>query len=368
MKRTIMMMALAAFALATPAPALAGGGNSAAKRQADGHARRGVTLYNLGRFDEAIAAFEDAYQAFPSASLLFNIAQAHRQLGNCERAIFFYRRFLSESGTTPYRAEVEARITDLEAACTLKTKPPAAPISPGGDGAESDGAAAGSDASSLSGYRTEAGDAPPPTEASAATEVAASEEDEAEPAQEADPPASSVAATASGRRPPILWAALGPGVLLLGEVAAANGGVVVGGSLPIGRAPAELSAGLGLGLAALPWRDRGNTGTIGLTDLHAIVSIGAAVPPLRLRAEAGVGMLLLSGLAGPRNLLVDRDARAGNWMMLLDVRVGGAIAYPLSPRLSVIGTAGVAVAPAIETLRGDAVVRLQAAIGLGWSP
>src|SRR4051794_36947968 len=53
----------------------------------------GVRHYNLGHFQDAIVDFEKAYNIDPAPILLFNIAQSHRQLGDKERALFFYRRY-----------------------------------------------------------------------------------------------------------------------------------------------------------------------------------------------------------------------------------------------------------------------------------
>ena len=76
------------------------------------HARfnRGVKLYNLGHFEAAIPEFEAAYDLDPAPILIFNIAQSHRQLGNKERAIFFYRRYLEQESNPPNRAEIEQRV------------------------------------------------------------------------------------------------------------------------------------------------------------------------------------------------------------------------------------------------------------------
>lgn len=75
-----------------------------------------VKAYNLGRFEQAIALFSDAYERDPAPVLLFNIAQAHKKLGHHERAIFFYRRYI-ESETKPFdRADVQGRIKSEEQA------------------------------------------------------------------------------------------------------------------------------------------------------------------------------------------------------------------------------------------------------------
>lgn len=67
--------------------------------KADKEARAQFTAaqkaYDLGQFAQALTLYTAAYDAKPLPAFLFNIAQCHRQLGQYERALFFYRRFLS---------------------------------------------------------------------------------------------------------------------------------------------------------------------------------------------------------------------------------------------------------------------------------
>jgi tetratricopeptide (TPR) repeat protein len=88
----------------------------------------GVRHYNLGHFPEAIAEFEKAYNVDPAPILLFNIAQSHRQLGDKERALFFYRRYLEQAPNAANKGEVEQRMKDLKESLQqerdLKQKPP----------------------------------------------------------------------------------------------------------------------------------------------------------------------------------------------------------------------------------------------------
>jgi tetratricopeptide (TPR) repeat protein len=68
----------------------------------------------LGHFPEAIEEFEKAYDLKPEPVFLFNIAQGHRQNGNLQRAVFFYRRYLEANPKAKDRADVEKRIKDTE--------------------------------------------------------------------------------------------------------------------------------------------------------------------------------------------------------------------------------------------------------------
>jgi tetratricopeptide (TPR) repeat protein len=104
------LLLLASAVAGRPAAAARSGGEAAA------HFERGAKQYDLAHFEQAIAEFEKAYELAPSAILLFNIAQCHRHLGNKERALFFYRRYLEQAPETPNRADVERRIAELDRA------------------------------------------------------------------------------------------------------------------------------------------------------------------------------------------------------------------------------------------------------------
>ena len=105
------------------------------KKAARPHYEKGASEYNLGHFAEAIGEFEKAYEQDPAPILLFNIAQAHRQSGNNERAAFFYRRYLEQEPNADNRPEVERRIKDLEGVIQqqkdLKLRPPTEVTPPG---------------------------------------------------------------------------------------------------------------------------------------------------------------------------------------------------------------------------------------------
>jgi len=96
--------------------------------EADLHARRGVALYNLGKYEEAIDEFEDAYKAFQSDALLFNLAQAHRKLEHCDRALTYYHQYLAGSPTPALAQQVEKLLPDLEAACRTRDAHPDGPV------------------------------------------------------------------------------------------------------------------------------------------------------------------------------------------------------------------------------------------------
>jgi len=96
--------------------------------------QQGTTYFNLGDFDKAIDAFQEAYKAKPDPLFLYNIGQAYRLKGDAPKAIFFYRGYLRNAPKAPNRAEVEAKIAALQKETnepkTPTPAPPPPPVSP----------------------------------------------------------------------------------------------------------------------------------------------------------------------------------------------------------------------------------------------
>lgn len=90
-------------------------------------ADRGRAAHDLGDYQTAIAAFEEAYVLAPSPGLLFNIAQAYRLAGHCDEAAWMYRRFLDTKPRGNERALAETHLRTVEKCGTggLRTSPPA---------------------------------------------------------------------------------------------------------------------------------------------------------------------------------------------------------------------------------------------------
>ncbi len=110
------------IALLAAALALAAGGVSGddKKEQSKKHFDEGQLQYNLGRFDQALASFTQAYEILPLPGFLFNIGQCHRELGDCGKAVFFFEGYLRDSPQAKNRALVQELIgeckTKLQAA------------------------------------------------------------------------------------------------------------------------------------------------------------------------------------------------------------------------------------------------------------
>jgi tetratricopeptide (TPR) repeat protein len=78
------------------------------------HYRRGSTLYDLQRFSEAAHEYELAFENKDEPVLLFNIAQAYRFAGELQKSLGAYRAYLRRVPGASNKAEVQARITDLQ--------------------------------------------------------------------------------------------------------------------------------------------------------------------------------------------------------------------------------------------------------------
>ena len=78
------------------------------------HWERGTTYYDLGKYDDAIKEFEQAYEAKNDPAFLYNLAQSHRLAGHPAEALRFYRTYLRNDPKAPNRAYIEARVKDLE--------------------------------------------------------------------------------------------------------------------------------------------------------------------------------------------------------------------------------------------------------------
>jgi hypothetical protein len=90
--------------------------------------------YDLGEYKEALEGFKDAYRNFSDPTILFNIAQCHRQLGESAEAIRQYRMYLIKVPDAANRDEVKALIGKLEAAIkkddAAKAAPPQGSLTP----------------------------------------------------------------------------------------------------------------------------------------------------------------------------------------------------------------------------------------------
>jgi tetratricopeptide (TPR) repeat protein len=92
--------------------------------EVDEHVAQGHRLYLLGRYQEAIAEYRRAYELRADPQFMFQIAEAYRQLGASEQALFYYERFLASAAPGPDRAVAEQRVAEI---VSLRVPPPPNP-------------------------------------------------------------------------------------------------------------------------------------------------------------------------------------------------------------------------------------------------
>jgi hypothetical protein len=96
--------------------------------------KEGARLYDLQDYKGALEAFRKAYVNFEEPTLLFNIAQCQRYLGQKAEAAVSYRNFLRKAPNSQMADEVRRLITQLEGAIEQEQKansaPPSGTLSP----------------------------------------------------------------------------------------------------------------------------------------------------------------------------------------------------------------------------------------------
>ena len=111
-----------------PAAPAASRASTPAETEIDEHVAQGHRLYQLGRYQEAIAEYRRAYELRADPPFLFQIAESYRQLGATEQALFYYDRYLAGAAEGPDRDAAEERVSELE---RLRARPAAAATPPG---------------------------------------------------------------------------------------------------------------------------------------------------------------------------------------------------------------------------------------------
>lgn len=99
---------------ARPARADEDAEDAAAKKSARKHFKKGEKLFALSRFEEALAEYQAAFEAYPAPEFLFNIGQCHRNLGAYDKAIFSFKKYLRLQPDAENREAVEKLIAELE--------------------------------------------------------------------------------------------------------------------------------------------------------------------------------------------------------------------------------------------------------------
>jgi tetratricopeptide (TPR) repeat protein len=112
-KRLIVVLATMAACLLMAKPATAQS-DADKKLQAKEHYEKATRFYDVGKYGEAIAEYEQAYLLIDDPALLFNIGQAYRLWDRPEEAIRSYKNYLRRRPQASNRSDVERKIADLD--------------------------------------------------------------------------------------------------------------------------------------------------------------------------------------------------------------------------------------------------------------
>ncbi|HKE20481.1 MAG TPA: tetratricopeptide repeat protein [Kofleriaceae bacterium] len=352
---------------------------------------KGVVQYNLGRWQQAVELWEQAYEVFDAPEFLFNIGQAYRQQRNCERGLFFYRRYLATKPNAPNRSEVMKFIAELEKECSEKAGSGTgggataggaggtAGTGKTGSGDQSTGGATGQPGGDTTAGGEAGRDQRAVTGAGGAgdqSDVGAGDGSDAGGDGEADGEGDvEGGATPSPERPPHLFAvriAGGPsfpslGPLDVGTLVSFN----LGAGHPINLGQIVLEPGALVTYTPVPWEVMATdkSGTAGLTGLLANVGVGYEfLPGLSGRAEAGVGALIFSGLTEQGNPFLDETDVADGAIPMFHVRGALGVEYAITKNIVVEAQPVVFSYSPSRPLRAeiDKITRFEMLIGAGY--
>lgn len=84
-----------------------------ARTEARAHFKKGMEAITAGKYQDGIAELEKAYQILPHPNVLYNIARAYVELGEFEKSVEYYKKYLETN--PPDKDETQAIVRNLEA-------------------------------------------------------------------------------------------------------------------------------------------------------------------------------------------------------------------------------------------------------------
>jgi hypothetical protein len=397
-----LTLACAVLALATSGPAVAQ--PTGDKKKALELYEKGNTQYNLGRWKQAIELFTQAYEAYTAPEFLFNIAQAHRQDGNCSEALFFYRRYLANKPNATNKTEVEGFIKELEGKCTEGTGGGTTGTGTGttgtgttgsgtgttgtGTGRTGTGTPTGTGRTGTTGTgtgrtgtgtgtgRTGTGTTTTTTTTGTGTTRTADTTTVTNDDTEVDDEDGSIDTSETAGRAHLFVAnaAAGPSFLSAGDLETpVHMSFAVGGAYPLWFDKVGFEPGVLITYSPVPWEGKmeGVTGTAGLTALLANAAgsypVIPSLPAFTARAEVGLGILVMSGLDQGTPFLED-DQFADGAIGMFHARFALGADYMVTPNIAVFAQPVVlSFSPASKLRDGiSSLTRFEVLFGAGY--
>lgn len=346
--------------------------------------KKGTTQYDLRNFKEAIELYKKGYEEAPAPFFLYNIAQAYRQLGDCNNAIFFYKRYLSQARYTAKRdakveAQVKDRIKDLEDNCKqteeIKKRPPEKAMQP--DTVRNSGTSGGGTTSPTEGNGTEGGGTTKTDEGTKTegNKTVASADDDDDDDYENGYTGGGTTVTGAVYHPTKVVGRAEVGTAILGigsEVdVPAQFSLRLGAGYPMtfGKIGAEF--GVLFTLTPVPWDnvDYDESGTAMLTSLLANAGFTyPVIPKLAVRGEIGLGGQFFSGLAAGNPFTLGGASTTGA-LGVFNIRFGIGAEYAVTDNI-VVSAAPIifSYSPAPANMRDDisSLTRFELMAGVGY--
>jgi tetratricopeptide (TPR) repeat protein len=85
-----------------------------AEKEARAHFQAGETHFKASAFDEALAEYQQGYEAKPLPGFLVNIAQCQRRLGDLKKARATYQKFVLVAPDSPLVPQVRSMIAEID--------------------------------------------------------------------------------------------------------------------------------------------------------------------------------------------------------------------------------------------------------------
>jgi hypothetical protein len=314
---------------------------------------QGNTFFDLGQFDKAIDAWQKGYQLKNDPGFLYNIAQAYRMTDDAPKAIFFYKRYLSNSPKAHNRAEVEQKIDALQkqlpAQDQTKPIPPPGPLGQG---------------------NPVANPSPPPTEPPAPPPLSTPGQPEPTPTATGEVAATG-AAEPESELPPRridLAAAIGFDTWASGVQGTADPSfaLTLAGGYTFGAPTSTVRFRLGalFGYTFLQETSSKDSFTSFLIDPTVEFRLR---PRIRLDVDLGLGVLSISGLNANSALFANSMVKVTGTQALSEVRIGVGAQVQLTPALSVFLWPAIANSPQKQYFHA-AISRIELLAGVVFRP
>jgi hypothetical protein len=321
---------------------------------------RAKVQYDLGHWKQAIDLWVQAYETFNAPEFLFNIGQAYRQDGNCDRALFFYRRYLASKPAAKNRGEVEGFMKELEGKC--KPSPESTgPDGPGPTGPQPD--------KNPTGAQIDGG-----ADTGDTGDTADGADDGGEDLEEDAEIEGGVETTGDQPRYFAIRVYGGPSFPSLGDLEVGTlASFAIGGGHAFYFGKLAIEPGVLATYTPIPWEttEPMASGTAAMTGF--LGNIGASysfLPRLSGRAEVGAGAVIFSGLGEPGNPFLEEgtELTGGKAIALFNARFALGAEYAVTKNFIVHALPVVLSYSPSSPLRNDIdqVTQFQILLGAGY--